>query len=163
MVSFTFLPTIRSQAFVNLGPYTTYIQDPFAKSQEKRATSVDREILFKLVLITAEVKASEEFVKEYKTSLSSISLSLSAKKLEVRNFLNSCISYIVAKNSIQGNIPGLSKLATKMRLVSAFKTHKIRVLKDEADVLFASDNYMTEGERKVLLLDIIDRALLITI
>ena len=93
----------------------------------------------------------------------SISFPLIHKRLEVRNFLNSCISYIVSKNSIAGNIPGLSKLAAKMRLVSAFKTYKINNLKDEVDVMFASDNYMTEGERKVLLLDIIDRALLLTI
>ena len=81
----------------------------------------------------------------------------------VRAFLDQCIQYIVAKNSFAGSIPGLSKLAAKTRLISFFQTRKIRTLKDELRTLFKLDNYMTEGERKVILLDIIDRALKIAI
>ena len=155
--------TIQSQIAINLGPFNTSISDPIAKSQERRATSVDRLMLPKITAMAVQATAVKTFVVNYENSLRIISPALLFYQTIVRAFLDQCIQYIVAKSSFAGSIPGLSKLAAKTRLISFFQTRKIRTLKDELRTLFKLDNYMTEGERKVILLDIIDRALKIAI
>ncbi len=154
---------IQAQITISLGPFKSSFPDPLAKSQEKRATSVDRQMIPSVTAMALETQAVKKFVVDSENSLKTINSSLNFKKTEVNNFLNDCIDYIVAKNSISGAIPGLSKLATKIRLIALFQTNKIRTLKDELKSLFKTDNYMTEGERKILMLDIIDRALQITL
>lgn len=154
---------LHSQAVVNLGPFSSSFPDPLSKSQEKRATSVDRKMLVKVTAIAFEAQGVKKFVIDYENSLTIISPDLILKKEKTDRFLSHCINYIIAKNSMAGNIPGLSKLAAKMKIISFFKTNKIRTLKSELNTLFKIDNYMTEGERKVILLEIIDRALKITI
>lgn len=158
-----FMINTYGQIVINLGPFKSYFPDPLAKSQEKRATSVDRQMIPKVTAMAIETQAVRKFVNDYKNSLSTINPALQLTRSEANRFLNDCIDYIVAKNSVVGTIPGLSKLATKMRLISLFETNKIRSLKTELTKLFHVNNYMTEGERKLLLLDIIDRALQITI
>lgn len=162
-ICFLFITKVEAQIIINLGPFKSSFPDPLAKSQEKRATSVDRKMIPKATMMAVETQLVRKFVVDYENSLSTISSVLNLKKSEVNDFLDDCIGYIVAKNSISGSIPGLSKLATKLRLVSLFQTNKIRTLKSELKSLFKIDNYMTEGERKIILLDIIDRALQITI
>lgn len=158
-----FTVSVHSQIVISIGPVYTSLPDPLSQSQEKRATSIDKKMSPKVTTMASEVQAVRTFVVDYEKSLATISSALKAKEREVDDFLDNCISYIVAKNSISGNIPGLSKLAAKSRLIEFFQTNKIRTLKTELKTLFKTDNYMTEGERKVLLLDIIDRALQLTI
>ncbi len=158
-----FTLSVQSQIVINLGPYKSNFPDPLAKSQEKRASSVDNQIFTKVTAMAVETQLVRKFVVDYENSLKIINPTLILSQFQVKIFLNKCIDYIVAKNSFIGNIPGLSKLATKMRLIAFFETNKIRTLKTELTALFALDNPITEGERKVLLLDIIDRALQIII
>lgn len=157
-----FTLNIQAQAVINLGPFKSSFPDPLSKSQEKRATSEDKKMSLKLIVIVAETQAVRKFVIDYENSLKTINPRLSSMQSDTRRFLNDCIDYIIAKNSIAGNIPGLSKLAHKTRLIAHFQTNKIRTLKDELKKIFKTDNFMTEGERKMLVLDIIDRALKIT-
>ena len=163
MIYIFFVLSVQSQVVINLGPFKSSFPDPLSKSQEKRATSVDRQMVPKVTTMAVEVQVVRKFVVDYENSLSTINPTLTALRIEVRRFLNDCIDYIIAENSISGNIPGLSKLANKLRLIALFQTNKIRTLKDELEAIFKTDNYMTEGERKILVLDIIDRALEITI
>ncbi|MFB3390094.1 hypothetical protein [Flavobacterium sp. LAR06] len=158
-----FTLNVHSQIQIWIGPIYTNFPDPVAQAQEKRATSADKKMLPKVFKMATEVQVVRKFVVDYESSLGTISPALKSKQREVDDFLDECINYIVAKSSISGNIPGLSKLATKSRLIEIFQTNKIRTLKDELKTLFKTDNYMTEGERKVLLLDIIDRALQLTV
>jgi hypothetical protein len=155
--------SMHSQIVINIGPFNSNLQDPLGNSQETRATSEDRKMIPKVTAMATEIQAVRKFVVDYEKSLETISSPLESKKKEVDDFLDECISYIVAKNSITGNIPGLKKLAVKSRLIEFFQTNKIRSLKTELKDLFKTDNYMTEGERKVILLGIIDRALQLTI
>jgi hypothetical protein len=135
---------------------------PFSTSQEKRATSVDKDIAAELGLIVGAAFGVEELVEEYEDSLSSVS-SLEGDMTRTGEVLNLCQEYISAKISIVTQLPGFSKLTKKMFWIVSFKTRKIYELKKELVNIKKSDNYMTEGERKILLLDIIDRALKITI
>jgi hypothetical protein len=155
--------SIHSQIVINIGPFNSNIPDPLGNSQETRATSEDRKMIPKVTVMAAGIQTVKKFVVDYEKSLETISSPLESKKDEVDDFLDECIDYIVAKNSISGSIPGLSKLAVKIRLIALFQTSKIRSLKTELKDLFKKDNYMTEGERKVILLEIIDRALQLTI
>lgn len=152
-----------SQAVINVGPINTSIPDFLGNPQEERATSEDLKMIPKVAAMAAATQAVKTFVVDYEKSLETISGALKLKEKETDKFLDKCIDYIVAKNSIAGNIPGLKKLAAKSRLISFFQTKKIRNLKKELEDLFKTDNYMTEGERKILLLNIIDRALRLTI
>lgn len=163
MIYIYFVLSVQSQAVINLGPFSSSFPDPLSKSQENRATSVDRKTVPKVTAMVAKTQIVKNFVVDYENSLSTINPTLSVFQIEVKRFLNDCIDYIIAKNSISGNIPGLSKLANKLRLIALFQTNKIRTLKEELETIFKTDNYMTEGERKILVLDIIDRALKITI
>ena len=117
----------------------------------------------KVTAMAVETQLVRKFVVDYENSLKTIRPALRTIETDTNYFLDKCISYIVAKNSIAGNIPGLSRLVIKMRLIATFKTNKIRVLKTELTNIYKTDNYMTEGERKILVLDIIDRALQITL
>lgn len=152
-----------SQIVINIGPVKSSFPDPLGNSQEKRATSEDRKMIPKVTAMAVGIQTVRKFVLDYEKSLETISSPLESKKDEVDDFLDECISYIVAKSSIAGNIPGLKKVAAKSRLIEFFQTNKIRSLKTELKDLFKTDNYMTEGERKVILLEIIDRALQLTI
>lgn len=154
---------VASQVVINLGPFRSNFPDPLAHSQEKRALSVDRKMIPKVTAMAVETQAVRKFVVDYKDSLSRVSISLILQKTQTNLFLDKCIDYIVAKNSIAGSIPGLSGVARKMSLITTASVRKIRSLKAEVTTLFKIDNYMTEGERKVILLDIIDRALKIAI
>jgi hypothetical protein len=158
-----FVANIKAQVVINLGPYKSNFPDPFAKSQEKRATKVDSQMVPKVMAMAVETQIVRKFVVDYENSLKTISQELIVIQTNTKSFLEKCNSYIVAKSSISGNIPGLSRLVVKLRLIAAFKTHKIRVLKTELKNIYKTDNYMTEGERKILVLDIIDRALEITL
>ncbi|WP_166923412.1 hypothetical protein [Flavobacterium poyangense] len=155
--------SVNSQIVINVGPYSTYFPDPLAHSQENRAASEDLKMIPKVSLMATEVQLSKDLVVDYEKSLETISSSMNLRQKEIDHFLDECIDYIVAKSSISGNIPGLSKIATKSRLIAFTQTNKIRTLKAELKTVFKTDNYMTEGERKILLLDIIDRALYLTI
>lgn len=163
MVYIFFVQSVQSQAVINLGPFKSSFPDPLSKSQEKRATSVDRQMIPKVTTMAAEIQVVKKFVIDYENSLRIINPVLMEMQFETRRFLNDCIDYIIAKNSIVGSIPGLSKLANKTRLIALFQTNKIRSLRTELKKIFKSDNFMTEGERKMLVLDIIDRALKITL
>lgn len=163
IVFLLFIANIKAQVVINLGPYKSFFPDPFAKSQERRATSVDLQMAPKVTAMAVETQLVRKFVVDYENSLKTISPALRTIETDTKYFLDKCISYIVAKNSIAGNIPGLSGLVVKMRLIATFKTNKIRVLKTELTNIYKTDNYMTEGERKILVLDIIDRALQITL
>lgn len=163
IVFLLYTANIQAQVVINLGPFKSTFPDPFAKSQEKRATSVDGQMVPKITTMAVETQIVRKFVIDYENSLRTISSALRNIQVSANFFLDECISYIVAKNSIAGNIPGLSKLAIKMRLIATFKTNKIRNLKLELENIYKTDNYMTEGERKILVLDIIDRALQITL
>jgi hypothetical protein len=151
--------SLQSQAQVTI---TSSIPFPFSTSQEKRATSVDKDIAAELVVMVGAAFGVEELVEEYEDSLSSVS-SLEGDMTRTGEVLNLCIDYISAKISIATQLPGLSKLRQKMVWIVSFKTKKIHELEKELINIKKSDNYMTEGERKILLLDIIDRALKITI
>lgn len=163
IVFLLFIANIKAQVVINLGPYKSSFSDPFAKSQERRATSVDLQMAPKVTAMAVETQLVRKFVVDYENSLKTIRPALRTIETDTNYFLDKCISYIVAKNSIAGNIPGLSRLVIKMRLIATFKTNKIRVLKTELTNIYKTDNYMTEGERKILVLDIIDRALQITL
>lgn len=163
IICFLFVLNVQSQAVLNFGPFKISIPDPLSKSQEKRATSVDRLMVPKVTGMAVETHVVRESVVNYENSLSTINPALITLQTEVRSFLNDCIDYILEKNSISGSIPGLSKLARKMSLIANFQTRKISTLKDELGNIFKTDNYMTEGERKMLVLGIIDRALKITL
>ncbi|MCX2681920.1 hypothetical protein OOZ15_18355 [Galbibacter sp. EGI 63066] len=158
-----FTTSVSSQVVIHLGPFNSNFPDPLAHSQERRALSIDRQMIPKLTAMAMETQTVKKFIVDYENSLSEISNSLSFQKFETDRFLDRCIEYIVAKNSISGNIPGLSSLARKMSIITAADVRKIRSLKTELNTLFKRDNYMTEGERKVILLDIIDRAIKISI
>lgn len=151
------------QLIIPIGPIITKIQDPLAQGQEKRATTEDKKMLPKITAMAVEIQLVKKFVTDYEKSLGTINPFMKSKEMEINDFLDECINYIVAKNSIAANIPGLSKVAAKSRLISLFQTNKIRSLKTELKSVFKTDNYMTEAERKVLLLDLIDRALQLTI
>ena len=151
--------SLQSQAQVTI---KSSIPFPFSTSQEKRATSVDKDIAAELGLIVGAAFGVEELVEEYEDSLSSVS-SLEGDMTRTGVVLNLCQEYISAKISIVTQLPGFSKLTKKMFWIVSFKTRKIYELKKELVNIKKSDNYMTEGERKILLLDIIDRALKITI
>lgn len=155
--------SVNSQIVIHLGPFKSFLPDPAAHSQENRATSEDAKMIPKVSTMATEIQASKELIVDYEKSLETISSSMKSREKEIDDFLDECIDYIVAKNSISGNIPGLSKLATKSRLISFTETNKIRTLKKELKTVFKTDNYMTEGERKILLLNIIERALYLTI
>lgn len=163
IIYFLFVLNVQSQIVINLGPFKSLFPDPLSKSQEKRATSVDRQMIPKVIAMAVETQAVRKFVIDYENSLRIINFTLMRMKFETKRFLDDCIDYIIAKNSIAGSIPGLSKLANKTRLIAHFQTNKIRTLKTELEEIFKTDNYMTEGERKMLVLDIIDRALKITL
>jgi hypothetical protein len=158
-----FVANLQAQAVINLGPFKSNFSDPIAKSQEKRATSVDQQMVPKVTVMAVETQIVRKFVVDYENSLRTISPQLKGIETDTKYFLDKCISYIVAKHSIVGNIPGLSRLVIKLRLIATFKTNKIRVLKTELVNIYKTDNYMTEGERKILVLDIVDRALQITL
>lgn len=163
IIYFLFVLNVHSQTIANLGPFNSRFPDPLSKSQEKRATSVDKQMLPKVTLMAGEIVAVRELVVDYENSLSTINPALIIFRNEVKSFLDECIDYIFAKKSISGNIPGLSKLAKKMTLIAYFQIRKINTLKDELEIMFRTDNFMTEGERKMLVLGIIDRALKITL
>ena len=163
MIYIFFVLSAQSQVVINLGPFKSSFPDPLSKSQEKRATSVDRQMVPKVTAMAVKTQVVRKFVVDYENSLRTINPTLITLRIETRRFLNDCINYIIAKNSISGSIPGLSKFANKMRLIAFFQTRKIRTLKDELERIFRIDNYMTEGERKMLVLGIIDRALKITL
>jgi hypothetical protein len=155
--------SVHSQLVVPIGPLYTYLPDPVAHGQERRATNEDLKMLPKVLTMSTETQVVKKFVVDYEKSLETINSALKLKEKEVDDFLDECINYIVAKSSVSGTIPGLSKIAAKSRLIEYFQTNKIRTLKSELKTVFKTDNYMTEGERKVLLLDIIGRALELTI
>ena len=163
IIYFLFVLNVQSQIVINLGPFKSSFPDPLSKFQEKRATSVDRQMIPKVTIMATETQLVRKFVVDYENSLSTINPALITLRIEVRRFLDECIDYINAKNSISGSIPGLSKLSRKMRLIALFQTLKIRTLKNELEKIFKTDNYMTEGERKMFVLNIIDRALKITL
>ena len=151
--------SLQSQAQLTI---KSSIPFPFSTSQEKRATSVDKDIAAELALIVGAAFGVEELVEDYEDSLSSVS-SLEGDMTRTGEVLNLCQEYISAKISIVTQLPGFSKLRQKMAWIVSFKTRKIDEIKKELVKIRESDNYMTEGERKILLLDIIDRALKITI
>ena len=156
--------TIQSQIIViPLGPFFTAIPDPLSKSQERRATSVDRLMLPSVTTMATESALVSTLVVEYDNSLRIISPLLINHQVFTDVFLDACMVHIAKKSSFTANIPGLGKLATKIMLITEFRKNKIRTLKNELEALYETDNFMTEGERKIILLDIIDRALKIAI
>jgi hypothetical protein len=151
--------SLQSQAQLTI---KSSIPFPFSTSQEKRATSVDKDIAKELALIAVAALGVKKLVEDYEDSLS-IVYSLEGDMKRTEEVLNLCQEYISAKISIVTQLPGFSKLRQKMAWIVSFKTRKIDEIKKELVKIRESDNYMTEGERKILLLDIIDRALKITI
>ena len=158
--------SLQSQIF--LGPFNSSIPFPFSTSQEKRATSVDKDIAKELGLIVGAALGVKNLVVNYDKSLNKISGALIKNITNTKRILNQCKNYIDSKSSIASFLPGLSKpnkekSERKMKLINLFKKEKIDKLRAELDNILRVDNHMTEGERKILLLDIIDRALKITI
>jgi len=152
------------QSQVAVGPFYTSISDPFAKSQEKKAMAVDRILSVKIGLMASALTlGAKKFVVDYEKSLNSIHKKLKNNIDNTLIILRLCEKYIDSKSSIASFLPGLSKSRRKMKLIKNFKKNKIYKLMNELVKIKESDNYMTEGERKILLLDIIDKALKITI
>ena len=157
------------QSQVAVGPFYTSIPDPVAKSQEKKAMAVDRILSVKIGLMASALTlGAKKFVVDYEKSLNSIHKKLKNNIDNTLIILRQCKKYIDSKSSIAFLLPGLSKATKdesirKMKLIKKFKKNKIYKLMNELVKIKESDNYMTEGERKILLLDIIDKALKITI
>jgi len=159
VISLIGVMSLQSQIF--LGPFNSSFPDPFAKSQEKRAMEEDKILSGVIGLIALEAQAVKDLVVNYDKSLHKISGALRKNITNTKGILNQCEKYIDSKSSIAILFPGLSE--SKMKLIKGFKKDKIVKLRAELDKILKVDNYMTEGERKILLLDIIDRALKITI
>jgi hypothetical protein len=161
VISLIGVMSLQSQIF--LGPFNSSIPFPFAKSQEKRAMEEDKILSGVIGLIALEAQGAKKLVVDYEKSLHKISPRLKYYITKTNRILNKCEKYIDSKSSIASLFPGLSKSERKMKLIKGFKKNKIFKLRAELDKILKVDNYMTEGERKILLLDIIDRALKITI
>jgi hypothetical protein len=158
--------SLQSQIFV--GPFNSSIPFPFATSQEKRAMAFDKILAVEIPVIAVEAQLVKDFVVNYDKSLNKISPALRKNITNTKGILKQCENYIDSKSSIASFLPGLSKpnkekSMRKMKLINLFKKKKIDKLRAELDKILRVDNHMTEGERKILLLDIIDRALKITI
>jgi predicted polyphosphate/ATP-dependent NAD kinase len=153
--------SLQSQIF--LGPFNSSIPFPFSTSQEKKAMEFDQTLSVEIALIAGKAVVVKKLVVDYEKSLHKISDALRKNITNTKGILKQCVDYIDSKSSIASFLPGLSKSRRKMKLINDFKKIKIYKLKIELNKILSVDNYMTEGERKILLLDIIDRALKITI
>jgi hypothetical protein len=161
VISLIGVMSLQSQIF--LGPFNSSIPFPFAKSQEKRAMEEDKILSGVIGLIALEAQGAKKLVVDYEKSLHKIRDALRKNITNTKGILKQCVDYIDSKSSIASFLPGLSKSRRKMILINDFKKIKIVKLKIELNNILKVDNHMTEGERKILLLDIIDRALKITI
>ena len=165
VISIIGVMSLQSQIF--LGPFNSSIPFPFSTSQEKKAMEFDKILAFKIPVIAVEAQGAKKLVVDYEKSLNKISDALRKNITNTKGILKQCVDYIDSKSSIASFLPGYTQTKEeskrKMELINDFKKIKIYKLKIELNKILSVDNYMTEGERKILLLDIIDRALKITI
>jgi hypothetical protein len=166
VISIIGVMSLQSQVFI--GPFSSSIPFPFALSQEKRALSFDQTLSVEIALIAGKAVVVKKLVVDYEKSLNKISAQLRNNIEKTKGIiLKQCENYIDSKSSIASFLPGYTQTKEeskrKMKLINRFKKNKIDKLRAELDKILSVDNYMTEGERKILLLDIIDRALKITI
>ena len=142
-----------------IGPLSTSIPDPLARTQEERMAQIEELIAAHAALVAGALVPLARAVSGYDTNLSTSGAVYSTILVPFRN---ACYTSIATQDLTSG-IPGLNRLDIVNTARNAIKLNTVRGIMADHTTLMLPTNSMSDGERRLMTLKTIRLALKTTL